>query len=247
MIGYLRYYKVMIRIALVEDEENNVKEINSYLKRYSKEYNVEIQISNFGYANLFLSQYNNNFDIVLMDIGLPDIDGMTAIRKLREIDNNVLVIFVTNLAQYAVNGYEVDAFDFLVKPVSYYNLVLKINRALERIGSRKEKQIWVSTRNEKRLIMASKLKYVEVIKHKIIYHTVDGEVSSLGSLKNVCDELEGLSFALCNQCYLVNLHYVTGIDGYKCIIGNEVLQISLPKKNSFIHALNNYLGGGLGK
>ena len=132
MIGYLRYYKVMIRIALVEDEENNVKEINSYLKRYSKEYNVEIQISNFGYANLFLSQYNNNFDIVLMDIGLSDIDGMTAIRKLREIDNNVLVIFVTNLAQYAVNGYEVDAFDFLVKPVSYYNLVLKINRALEK-------------------------------------------------------------------------------------------------------------------
>ena len=74
-------------------------------------------------------------------------------KKLREIDNNVLVIFVTNLAQYAVNGYEVDAFDFLVKPVSYYNLVLKINRALERIGSRKEKQIWVSTRNKKRLII----------------------------------------------------------------------------------------------
>ncbi len=235
----------MIKIALVEDEENNLKEITSYLEKYSLEYNIALKVETFTSAVTFLKQYENNFDIVLMDIGLPDLDGMSAIKKLREIDSSVLVIFVTNLAQYAVNGYEVGAFDFIVKPVSYYNIVLKLNRALERIESRTEKRIWVSTRSEKKLVLASRIKYVEVIKHRLIYHTLDGDISAIGSLKSVCDELSNLPFALCNQCYLVNLHYVTGIDGYNCHLGKEVLQISLPKKNSFIRALNNYLGGGL--
>lgn len=236
-----------MRIALVEDEENYRDDIINHLQRYSKEFNVPVQITHFSNAIRFLDQYNNSFDLILMDIALPDLDGMTAIKKLREIDSNVLVVFVTSLAQYAINGYEVGAFDFIVKPISYYNLVLKMNRVIAKLGSCNEKQLWISTRNEKRLVLVSKLKYVEVIKHKVIYHTIDGDITTLGSMKSVCEELKGLSFELCNQCYLVNLHYVTGIDEYKCIIGNEELQISLPKKKTFIRALNNYLGGGLNK
>lgn len=233
-----------MKIALVEDEENYREDILKYLKRYSREYNKPIQVSHFSNAIRFLDQYNNDFDLVLMDIALPDLDGMTAIKKLREIDSDVIVVFVTSLAQYAINGYEVGAFDFIVKPLSYYNLALKMNRVVERIGLTKEKQFWISTRNGKKLVLVSKLKYVEVIKHKVIYHTIDGNISTLGSMKSVCEELKDSSFELCNQCYLVNLHYVTGIDEYKCIVDNEELQISIPKKKNFIRALNNYLGGG---
>lgn len=237
----------MIRVAVVEDEETHRNEIQEFLTRYSKEHSVQFSVRSFPNAIQFLDRYDHDFELVLMDIALPELDGMSAIKKLREIDGNILVIFVTSLAQYAINGYEVGAFDFLLKPVSYYNLVMKIDRALERIGSRSEKKIWVSSRSEKKLISVSKLQYVEVIKHKIIYHTVEGSISTVGSMKNVCAELEGLPFELCNQCYLVNLFYVTGIDDYKCLLGKKELQISLPKRKSFIRALNNYLAGGSAK
>ena len=65
----------------------------------------------------FLEKYRANYDLVFMDIEMPVMDGMSAIKKLRQIDKNVLVVIVTNLAQYAVNGYELGVFDFMVKPV----------------------------------------------------------------------------------------------------------------------------------
>lgn len=234
----------MIRFAVIEDEKSNSDEMERFLKRYASEKQIEITVSCFSNAVHFLDKYENNFDIVFVDINLPDMDGMTAMKKLRDMDKDVLIIFVTNLAQYAVNGYEVSAFDFIIKPVSYYNLVLKLNRALERLGTKKEKQIWISTRHGKKMVYVSKLRYVEVAKHKITYHTTDGDIEALGALKDVVNELQGLSFVLCNQCYLVNLYYVTGVDDYKCYVGQDILQISSPKKKDFLRALNNYLGGG---
>lgn len=237
----------MIHIALVEDEETCQKEIIGFLKAYSEEHQIPFKIDTFSSAISFLDGYNHEYSFVFMDIQLPNLNGMDAIKKLREIDSDVLVIFVTSLAQYAITGYEVNAFDFILKPVNCYSFSVKLTRILEKIGNEKEKQIWVSTRNEKKLILVSKLKYVEVNKHKVIYHTTEGNITTLGSLKSVIENLKGLPFELCNQCYLVHLHYVTGINNYECILGDEKLQISLPKKKSFLHALNNYLGGGFEK
>lgn len=73
------------------------------------------------------------YDIVFMDIQLPDMDGMTASRRLRALDRDVILIFVTNMANYAVSGYEVDALDFIVKPVSYFPFTVKPERALGRL------------------------------------------------------------------------------------------------------------------
>lgn len=234
----------MIRVAIVEDETSVADNLKSYLAKYSKEYGKEIEVTRFDNAVLFIAAYQSNFDIILMDIELPDLDGMSAVRQLRKIDPNVLVIFVTNLAQYAVKGYEVSAFDFIVKPVSYFNFALKLSRAIGRLGTEREMEIWVSTRRGKKLVTVSTLKYVEVMKHVLIYHTTEGDVMGSGTLKGVLELLKGLPFALCNQCYLVNLRYVTEIIDYKVTVGGEVLQISSPRRKEFVRALNNYLAGG---
>ena len=76
---------------------------------------------------------------------------------------------------------------------------------------------------------------------------MDGmSVRGTGTMKKICELLEGLPFALCNQCYLVNLAYVSGIDGNVVCVGDERLQISAPKRKKFLCALNNYLGAGGG-
>ena len=72
--------------------------------------------------------YKMIFDIIIFDIDMPGINGIDTARKLREMDSNVTIIFVTNIAQYAINGYEVDAVDYILKPVSYYDFSMKFHR-----------------------------------------------------------------------------------------------------------------------
>ena len=82
-----------------------------------------------------------------MDIDLPSMDGMSAVKKIREHSLDTMVIFVTSLAQYAIEGYKVNAFDFIVKPVQYYNFALSLKRALKTLIVQEENNIVVSNKN----------------------------------------------------------------------------------------------------
>ena len=237
----------MYRIAIVEDDGAIVGEIEEYIRRYAAENGQEVSIAIFGNGMEFIEKFRANYDLVFMDIEMPVLDGMSTIKKMRQIDKNVLIIIITNLAQYAVNGYELGVFDFMVKPVGYYALAMKLSRAFETLGTISRRQIWVPSRTGKKMISADTLRYVEVLRHVLVFHTTTEEVRGTGTMKKVCELLEGLPFVLCNQCYLVNLAYVSGINGNTVSVGGDELQISAPKRRNFLCALNNYLGAGGGR
>ena len=94
---------------------------------------------------------------------------------------------MTNLAQYAVKGYEVRAFDFVVKPVSYYNFMLKFSAALDNLELNKDTEIWIKSKEGRVRLMASRIIYVEVLKHYLTYHTKDGDFTALGSIGGAAD------------------------------------------------------------
>ena len=236
----------MYRIAIVEDDRAIAEMIEGYIRRYAAENGIEVSTVIFGDGMEFIEKYRANFDLVFMDIEMPVLDGMSTIKKLRQVDKSVLVVIVTNLAQYAVNGYELGVFDFMVKPVGYYSLAMKLSRAFETLGTISRRQIWVPSRTGKKMISADTLRYVEVMHHMLVFHTTAEEVRGTGTMKKICELLEGLPFALCNQCYLVNLAYVSGINGNTVLVGEDELQISAPKRKNFLCALNNYLGAGGG-
>lgn len=122
----------MKNIAIIEDEEEALARIRGYLERFSSESGESFRIVVYGNAIDFLEKYKPNYDIVFMDIKLPNMDGMEAAKKLRALDRFVALVFVTNMKQFAVKGYEVDALDFIVKPVKYPDFVLKLQRVLAR-------------------------------------------------------------------------------------------------------------------
>lgn len=236
----------MFNVAIVEDEISAADIIEKFLEKFGRETDECFSIRRFSSAVEFLQDYKSYHDMVFMDINMPGMDGMTASRKLREIDPNVVLIFVTNMARYAVGGYEVGAFDFIVKPVSYANFAMKLRRALKAISRRDEKTVLISGKTNTRKVYVSHIRYVEVMNHVIVYHTTDGDIQTTGTMKAVTQNLKDAPFALCNQSYFVNLEYVNGINAEGVMVDGEVLPISRPRKREFLRALNLYVNNRMG-
>ena len=137
-----------------------------------------------------------------------------------------------------------DAFDFIVKPAVYPEFAMKIDRAVRGLELRRGKNIWISTRGGKKAINTNKLIYVEIMRHAIIYHTEYGDVTGSGTLGGVCEMLEGMPFAQCNRCYLVNLRYVTEVTADALVAGGVRLAVSKTRKKEFMRIFNDYLAGG---
>lgn len=235
----------MIRVAIVEDEIESAELLEKYLIQYGKEENIVFQITHYNSALSFLYAYKSDFDLIFMDINMPHMNGMEASVELRKIDQTVVLIFVTNMLQYAIKGYEVDALDFIVKPVKYFSFAIKMNKAVKRISNHEEHEIYIkASDNCVTRIKLSHLKYIEVEGHKLTYHTEDGNFVVYGSLKNVENELCRYNFAKCYKSYLVNLRHVTAIKGYTVVVGGDELLIGHPNKKKFVKALNDYRGGG---
>ena len=232
----------MWNIAIIEDEEAMSNQLVSYFAKFGKDYNESFSFAIFNNAEAFLKNYKKEYSVVLMDINLPGMNGMECVKKLREIDDTVLVVFVTNLSQFAVDGYEVKAFDFVVKPISYYNFSLKLKRALSHLSSLNNYELIISTKDKKYFININQLIYIEIRNHTIIYHLVNEEIKGSGTLKSLYTNLKKHHFAFCNQCYLVNLAFVKGIDDGFLLINNEKIRIASSRKKSFMQELTAYIG-----
>lgn len=232
------------RVCIVEDDEQASDKLSSFIREYGKKHeDCEFTITCFKDVLSFLDEFSGNFDFIFMDIELPILNGMETVRRIREKDETVIVIFVTNMAQYAVKGYEVNALDFIVKPVQYESFSMKMDRAIGRFDSTRGQELWIGAGSNRRRLRVSQIKYIEVAHHCVMYHTTEGDYSAYDQLYNVQAALADAPFALCNRCFLVNLAYVTAVEEYSVVVAGETLQISRSKKKSFLLRLNEFLGG----
>ena len=232
-------------VAVVEDSDAEYDALKAQLERFASESGkYAFECVRFCDAVNFLQNYKPMYDMVFMDIGLPGMNGFDAARKLREADDTVMLMFITNMSRFAVNGYEVGAFDFVVKPVRYASLRLKLLRAMERLDAAEDRKISVPFSGRgggTKVVSVSSIKYVEVMDHDIIFHTTSGDINSYGSLKKIESALQSDSFCKCNSCYLVNLKYVGGVRDFTVTVAGDELSISHAKKKDFLRALGAYL------
>lgn len=234
----------MVRVAVVEDDRLCAERTRGYIEDFGKESGEAFAVTLFGDGLELLDGYRPVFDIIFMDIEMPDLDGMETARRLRALDPVVILIFVTNMAQYAIKGYEVEALDYMVKPIGYFNFTLKLKKALRKLGRVADVSVSVPQESGVMRLNSSQIRYVEVINHNLVFHTDTGEYEARGSLTETEKLLGGHGFSRCNHCYLVNLKYVSGIrSGFAVMVSGDALQISRPKKKAFLDALAGYRGG----
>lgn len=231
----------MLNIAIVEDDKEQAAELEAALRQYSDEYQTPMQISIFYNAIIFLEKYTAEYDIVYMDIMMPMMNGMDASRMLREKDEKVMLIFVTSLQQFAIQGYEVGASDFIVKPVNYPEFKLKFTRVLERLPKNENENILIKTETGFVRLTPAQIAHVEVRGHHCVYHTALGEYRQYQTMKSVEAQLARHGFVKCNNFLLVNLAHVKKIEGMSVFVGSEELQMSHPRKKEFSQRFTEFL------
>ena len=111
----------MIRIGIVDDEKQERDQLKQALARFSAENGTELSVQEFDCAAVYLAAQDRDFDILYLDIDMPQMSGMELAEKIRETDQDVILIFCTNLQQFALNGYSVGALGFIVKPIQWYS------------------------------------------------------------------------------------------------------------------------------
>ena len=131
----------MFRIAIVEDQGETRECLNRFVRQYAEEQGVQVEISLITDGSEIAEHYTPGFDIIFMDVEMPWLDGFAAAEAIRAVDAEVVLVFVTNMAQYAIRGYEVDALDYVLKPVNYYQFCTKLSRAIQRVQRRRGGQV----------------------------------------------------------------------------------------------------------
>ncbi|WP_394523809.1 LytR/AlgR family response regulator transcription factor [Lacrimispora sp. JR3] len=235
----------MIKIAIVEDENEYVHTLRSYLKRYETEHGLNFQVEVFSDGLDILSDYTAGYDIILMDIQMKHLNGMKTAEKIREFDEEVIFIFITSSSQFAVEGYMVDALGYVLKPVPYLSFSQILNKAVRKTIKKQEIQYMnIDVDGGTMRINLDSVYYIESQLHHLLIHTEKGDYITPGPMKRMEEILTPHGFSKCHNAYLVNFKHVTGIlNNYVLLFSGHKIPVSRTRKKSFMDGLTDYLGG----
>ena len=233
-----------ISVAIVEDEDQYAQILTEYLKRFEREHDVRFQVRRFHDGYEITENYPQDTAVILMDIEMGLMDGMEAARWIRARDESVEIIFVTNLASYAIQGYQVRAIDYILKPIAYIPFAESLKRALRDVENKKEMYITVASREGTEKVRVSGIRRIESHGHRISFFLEERVLESTAySMKEIEEQLAPHGFARCSSGCLINLKYVTSFREGEVTVQGEKIGISRGKRAGFMAALTRYMNG----
>ncbi|MBR1623371.1 MAG: response regulator transcription factor [Pseudobutyrivibrio sp.] len=228
-----------IKIAIVEDEDIWANTLVNYLDKFQSEYNdVTFSWTRFRDGDEIVENYKGDYDLILMDIEMHFMNGMKAAESIRSRDKSVEIIFVTNMAKYAIEGYKVRAMDYVLKPIQYETFAESLKRALNGIKTKEEKYIVINQKDGTFKINISDIKYIESHGHRLTFHLKEHNIdTTIFSMKQLEDSLCDEGFSRCNSGCLVNLKYVKGFKDGEVLIDEDRISVSRSRKQAFMESL----------
>lgn len=232
-----------MKIAIVEDDESNRQTLHRHISDYAQEYRLSLTVDSYPDGIDFIKSAVANYDIIYLDIEMTTLDGLKTAKQIRQTNERVIIVFITNFIDYAIEGYQVDASDFLLKPLTYFNFSKHFNKLNKLINQRHNQCISVKRNGGIQKLSLKDIYYIESQGHYLHFHMKDETVSIIHSIKKIESKLLPAHFFRCNNYYLINLSHVEKLEDNHVIVKGQRLQFSRPRKKAFINALTSYIGG----
>ena len=232
----------MLTIAIVEDNDRDAAALESCLDRFGSDEKVALKITRFRDGMEFIEGKHFDFDVIYMDIEMPLLGGMDAAKAMREAGCRSALIFVTNMAQYAIHGYRVEATDFVLKPVRYASVATLLKKLLPRFSHQPGEEIALFSQKGVKKLRLDSIRYIESEGHKLTFHTEDGDIEDWSAMKKVLAALPVDRFVRCNNSYIVQMSFIKEIKIQSVLLDNgEELIVSRNKRKELLKAYQTYL------
>lgn len=232
----------MINFAICDDEPWMIQELSRLLSQDMKQRALtDYSIIPFSSGTSLLTS-DAAFDILFLDIQMQEPDGLETARRLRQQKNQSLLVFVTVLKECVFDVFDVEAFDYLVKPLESVRLKRTMDRALQRLEQKTEKTILIQQGNSCEVIPLSQILYGEIWRRKIYLHKTDGTVTDYYGRMEDLERRVDKRFFKCHRSYLVNLGHVRGCtDGQVLLSQGKTIPVSRLRERDFTQALLHYM------
>lgn len=231
-----------MKICICDDEKDFIHNFQLLLKQYSKKHKNINQFNSFENDLLSYFYSQNDIDILFLDIKFQTYSGIEIAKKIRDINPSVILIFLTSFPEYALSGYKVKAFDYLVKPLSYLQLENVLDQAISELKSNEKHFLIIKDSGNIFKIKFPEIIYIETYNRNILFHLTSGsEITGHESLKAYEDKLDE-RFYRCHTGYIVNMAYVTSIQkDYAILNSNVTVPVSRYKKKKFQMLFTDFL------
>ena len=210
----------LVNIVICENDKNDQEFVGSKVVDILDDLNIEYEIKVYNSGDDLLEGYDKYTDIILLDIQMDGLDGMETARKIREFDDNVEIIFITSFVEYALEGYEVNAYRYLLKPVKDEDFRTSLINCLNDRNFVK-RSIVIKEGNTRIKISLKDIMYIEVQGNDITVHTLKDTYRTKGTMSSFETEINSDMFVRCHKSYLVNLEYIKSIKRYTSILVND--------------------------
>ena len=231
----------MIRIAICDDEKHMSDHIRSMVLNFFRKKNREISLRMFSGGEELLS-YNGQIDILFLDIQMKDMDGMETARKLRADKFRGFLVFITVLKEMVFQSFEVQAYDYLVKPVDDKQFEKTMERLYASMQNASEDSLLVQKGYEGRIIREDEIVFCEIIDRKIYLNLASGEVVDYYErIENLETKLNN-RFYRCHRSYLINLKHLKGYkNGTACMDNGKEIPVSRLRSREFSGVVLRYM------
>lgn len=229
---------IMLRIAVCDDEPHMLDRLSAQIADCLGELGCrDVRLARFSGGQTLL-EAGEDFDLVFLDIRMDPPDGMETARILRRRGDGCLVVFLTALREQVFDAFEVEAFDYLVKPPDSARLRRTLERALETLERRRARTLFIQRGTAWEVVPLDEIVYCEVLGRKIYLHRRDGSVLDYYDKLADLERRLGGGFFRCHRSYLVNLDHVRGCGGGQVrLSGEEAVPVSRLREGELTQAL----------
>lgn len=233
----------MIHIAICDDEKEFVAYLKELLKQYAAETGEEIKVTAYYDGMELIERYDATIDLIFLDIQMKLVNGLRTAERIRQMDEQVGIIFLTTLSQYGLEGYKYQATNYIIKPIKYVRLKAEMNQWLKKHRKNDSPAMVIVNDMGRYKVFLKSLRYVETFNRNLLLHTEQENIICYKSMKEMEQELQGKGFIRCHTSYIVNLFYVKGVNKLEIeLITGEIIPISQPKRKGFMEKLTEYWG-----